>query len=268
MRKVCWTVAAGFLSCVVAQAGAGPATVMETVMGTPGDWTYTYTLTNNGTSAIWTWGVWFPADPQATSVTVGDANWTATAAQLGYFPQQYVNEGYAQYVYDSTADPFHPGTPNPLVGPNGEPGYYSAYASDYMTSNPGQYWDGSAWQALPSTEPGYTDPLWDKFWRGSKYGYDFGWTEGTGGNVQTSYGVGPGGTSQIVVNTPNAISGVKSFSYNTTGYYYSIADWNNATVYTDFEKAGTVVPEPVSILSGVIGLTMVRVWVGRKRRSR
>ena len=229
--------------------------VLESISGSPGDWTYTFTLTNDETSPIWNWAVWFPSDPQATSATASDGNWSTTLSTHGYFPEQYISEGCADHVYDSTADPFHAGTPNPLVGPSSEPGYYGLYANDYMTANTGQYWNGSSWVALPATEPGAADPLWNKFWRGSKYGYDFGWTEGSGGNVQTSYGIGFASTSQLIIGSPLLITGTKSFSFNTTDYYYSINDWDNNTVYTDFEMSGTVVPVPGAVLLGILGLS-------------
>ena len=234
--------------------------VLESISGGSGAWTYTFTLTNDETSPIWNWSVWFPSDPQATSATASDGNWTTTLATHGYFPQQYINEvPSVDHVYDSTADPFHPGTPNTLVGPASEPGYYGLYANDYMTGNPGEYWNGTSWLALPATEPAASDPLWDKFLRGSKYGYDFGWTEGSGGNVGTSYGIGSGSTSQLIIDSPLLMPGTKSFSFNTTDYYYSIIDWDNNTIYTDFETNGTVVPIPGAVLLGILGLSAVGV---------
>ena len=238
-------------------------TVVEEVTGSPGNWTYTYTLTNDESLPVFYWAIWFPSDPSATSTVSGSADWTTTLSTHGYFPQQYISEGYADHVYDSTADPFHPGTPNPLSGPSGEPGFYGLYANDYTTANPGEYWDGDSWELLPETEPAPGDPLWDAFCRGSKYGYDFGWTEGSGGNVQTSYGVAIGSTSQLIVNVPSLITGTKTFSFNTTDYYYSIYDWENNTLYTDFEGLGTVIPEPATVaLLGLGTLSLLR----RKRK--
>ena len=263
------TVAAAAFVLAVAGRAAADVGVVESITGSPGDWTYTYTLTNDDPAPIYNWAVWFASDPGAeTSVTTDSGNWFATPATKGYFPQQYINEGHIGHVYDSTADPFHAGTPNPLAGPNGEPGYYGAYANDYMTGNAGKYWDEGMWKDLPDTEPYWTspsdyDPLWDKFWRGAKYGYDFGWTEGSGGNVQTSYGIASGGTSQLIVQTSSLIPGQKSFSFNTTDYYYSIPDGGNDSLYVDFEASGTVVPVPGAALLGAMGLGMV-VWLKRR----
>ena len=117
----------------------------------------------------------------------------------------------------------------------------------------------------PETEPGESDPLWDDFLRGSKYGYEFGWTEGAGGNVSTSYGIAPAGTGQIVVNVANPIAGQKGFSFNTTDYYYSINDWANSTIYLDFEGGGTVIPEPATM--ALLGLGGLGVLL-RGRRSK
>ncbi len=243
----------GILLCINSIA-LSDTMVVETVSGSPGDWTYTYTLTNDETLPIWNWAVWFESDPQATSVAAGDGNWTTNFSSHGYFPQQYISEGYITNVYNSTADPFHPGTPNPLAGPGGEPGFYGIFASDYTTTNAGEYWDGDSWEALPASEPGPSDSLWDAFWRGSKYGYDLGWTEGAGGNISTSYDIATGGTSQMIIKTSDLITGVKSFSFNTLDYYYSINDWDNNTIYTDFEMSGTVVPVPAAVLLSMLGL--------------
>jgi len=264
MRYIAILAGIGVLLAVTGTAGA-TTTVVEGITGAPGDWTYTYTLVNHEADPIWQWAVWFPTDPQANSVTTGSAHWDTPFGSTGYFPQQYVAEGYMAYVYDSTADPFHAGTPNLLVGPKGEPGYYGAYANDYMTTNSGEYWDGDSWEALPATEPLPADPLWDKFLRGSKYGYDFGWTEGSGGNVQTSYGIGTGATGQIIVKASTPLAGTKSFSFNTTDYYYSITDWDNSAMYLDFEGSGTVIPEPVTMAGLMLGIGCLARYVRRRR---
>jgi len=246
---------------------AEATTVVESISGSAGDWTYTYTLTNNESLDIYHWAVWFPSNPNATSVTTG-SDWRTTFSTKGYFPQQYVAEGHADHVYDSTADPFHAGTANPLVGPNSEPGFYSVYADDYMTTNAGEYWDDDSWEDLPDTEPAWDDPLWDKFWRGSKYGGDFGWTEGAGGNVATAYGISNGSTGDIIIEVSTPIAGAKSFSYNTTDYYYGINDWAKNAIYLDFEGSGTVVPEPGAVMALVgMGLIMGLAILYRRRRN-
>jgi len=245
----------------------GATQVIEEITGSPGDWTYTFTLTNDEALPIYNWAVWFPSDPNAISVTASDSHWMDSLATHGFFPEQYISEGYADHVYDSTADPFHSGTPNNLAGPNGEPGFYQIFSEDYATANAGEYWDGDSWEPLPETEPLCDDPLWDKFWRGYKYGYDLGWTEGAGGNVQTAYGIPNGATSQLIVNASVLITGTKSFSFNTTEYYYSINDWAmsgpDIDIYVDFEGSGTVVPEPATV--SVLGLGGLAVLIGRKK---
>ena len=77
--------------------------------------------------------------------------------------------------------------------------------------------------------------------------------------MQTSYGVGPGSTSQLIVESSLLITGTKSFSFNTTDYYYSINDCDNDAMYMDFESSGTVVPVPGAVLLGVLGLSVAGI---------
>ena len=266
MKKLAMILAVSGLILALGNPAAGATTVLESITGSAGNWTYTYTLTNEESLPIYNWAVWFPSNPNATSVTPGSSDWNTPFSSMGYFPQQYVSEGYADYVYDSTADPFHAGTANALTGPNAEPGCYQVYANDYGTSNLGQYWDvvDSTWESLPEIEPSSGD-IFEAFWRGTMYGADWGWTEGEGGNVQTSYGVAKDSTSQLIVQTSSLIPGSKSFSFNTTDYYYSINDWANSTIYTDFEGSGTVIPEPATMSLLAIGGLGV---LARRRRRR
>ena len=109
MRYVAVLAGIGLLLAVTATAGA-TTTVVEGITGTPGDWTYTYTLTNDEALPIWQWAVWFPSNPVADTVTAGTANWAATDLVFqGFFPAESIAAGYD--VRDSSG--------NVLAGPNG-----------------------------------------------------------------------------------------------------------------------------------------------------
>ena len=122
----------GFACLIVGATGVASAatTVSGGCTGSPGDWTYAFTLTNDEALAIWQWAVWFPSNPTADSVTAGTANWDVTnPATQGFFPEEYV-AAWGDPVYDSAGVD--------LVGPNGEPGFYHTYASDFVSDNPGR----------------------------------------------------------------------------------------------------------------------------------
>ena len=242
----------GLLLAVTGTAGA-TTTVVEGITGTPGDWTYTYTLTNGETRDIWHWAVWFPSNPVADAVTAGTANWAATnLATHGFFPEEYT-ASWGCHVYDSLgAD---------LAGPNGEPGFYDTYASDYTSGNSGQYWDGDSWEPLPNPLPGFTDPIWDAVWRGEDYGWN-----GSGANMQTAYGIAAGDTGQFTVHSSaqDVVGGPKSFSFNTTDYWYSYLDGTDD--HLDFEGSGTVIPEPATMAGLMLGIGCLSRYV-RKRRT-
>ena len=264
MRRlmVVLAVAAFLVAAGVAYAGT---TVVESITGSPGDWTYTYTLTNGETRGIWQWAVWFPSNPSADSVTAGTANWSATDLdKLGFFPEEYT-AFWGCDVYDSSG--------NDLAGPNGEPGFYYTYASDYGSSNAGEYytgagyWDaGGSWLPLPDNE-GAADAT--KVWRGTKdYGYPFdfwGW-DGSGANITTSYPIAPGGVGTLTVHSATLVTGVKSFSLNTTDYCFSFYDPNDGSDNFDFELSGQVTPVSEPGALSLVGLGLVGLVRRRRRR--
>jgi len=236
----------------------GATTVVEGITGSPGDWTYTFTLTNAETLPIWQWVVWFPTNPVADVVTAGTSGWAATdLATQGFFPEEYTNF-WGCHVYDSLG--------NDLAGPNGEPGFYGTWASDYTSGNPPEYWDGDSWESLPDPLPSWPDPIYDAIWRGGDYGWN-----GSGANIQTSYGIPGipvGGSGQFSVHSSAqaAVScGGKSFSFNTTDYWYSFYDPADDSDHLDFEGSGTVIPEPLTMLGVFLGLGSVGVYIRRRR---
>ena len=247
MKKAAMLLAAAGL--ILATGRVAVATiVVESITGSPGDWTYTYTLTNQESLPIYHWAVWFPSNPNADSVTAGTANWDATnLSTQGFFPEEYV-DFWGEPVKDSAG--------NDLVGPNGEPGFYSTYASDYTSGNSAQYWDGDSWEPLPDPLPDFSDPIWDARWRGE----DYGWT-GSGANIQTGYGIPSGGTGQFSVHSTALVTGWKSYSYSTTDYWYAGSEvvGGQYVVYCDFEGSG-MIPEPSGLivwsLLGALGITV------------
>ena len=260
MRYLTAVAAIGLVLAVTGVASA--TTVVESVSGSPGNWTYTYTLTNGEAAPIWQWAVWFPSNPGADTVTAGTANWAATdPATQGFFPEEYV-ASWGTPVKDSLG--------NDLAGPNGEPGFLGTFASDFTSANLGEYWDGSAWVLLPSPIPDWPDPLWNEMWRGEDYGWN-----GDGANIQTLYGIAPGGTGQFTVHSlaATAVSGPKTFSFNTTDYQYSLYDPQGTedpaddVVYLDFKGAGPVVPEPVTMAGLVLGIGGLATYLRRRRAA-
>lgn len=196
-------------------------TVVEEITGTSGDWTYTYTIINNGDAPIWNWAVWFPTNPEADLITAGDVNWGVTDLDYqGFFPEEYTAFwGTAVYVYDGAGDPLDDDTSDEtlLVGPNWEPGFYSTYAGDFLSSKPGQYWDGDSWKGLPDPlSLPYNSPIWDYIWRGDYWGW-----LGIGADIQTAPAdpipVGSTGCFSIHSSTL-LVEGRKSFSFSTLDY--------------------------------------------------
>jgi hypothetical protein len=266
MRYVGLLAGIGLLLAVTATAVAN-TTVVEGITGTPGDWTYTYTLVNHEAAPIWDWAVWFPSNPGADAVTAGTANWDATnLATHGFFPEEYTAYWGCRVRDSAGAD---------LAGPNAEPGYFGTWAGDYGSSNPGEYYTGDgywdpagAWLPLPD-DPDNPDDVWPNVWRGTKdYGYprDFwGWT-GSGANVTTSYGIAPGATSTFTVHaTGDLVAGPKSFSLNTTDYCFSFYDAYDDSDYRDFEASGTVIPEPVTMAGLILGIGCLARYVRRRK---
>ena len=252
MKKRAMVLAVTGLVAAVAAIGQADTSVVQSLTGSPGDWTYTFTLTNGESRGIWQWAVWFPSNPSADSVTAGTANWSATDLNTqGFFPEEYT-AFWGCHVYDSSS--------NDLAGPNGEPGFFNTYASDYTSGNAEEYWDGDSWEPLPDPLPAYPDPVWDAIWRGGDYGWN-----GAGANIQTSDAIDPGGTGQFTVHSTAqaALPGPKGFSYNTTDYWFSYFDGTDD--HLDFEGSGTtLIPEPGALgLAGVPLLGLVR----RRRRS-
>ena len=249
------------VSAVMFMAGAATAGVgvVETITGLANDWTYTYTLTNNGSGDIYNWAVWFPSDPTADSVTAGTANWAAThLPSQGFFPKDSLDAGHI--IKDSDG--------NTLAGPNGEPGLFQTYATDFVSNNPEEYWDGSAWQLVP--DPVIPASIWDAKWRGEYAGWD-----GSGADILTSDGIAAGGgTGQFSVHSSDTgvVNGPKSFSFSTIDYWYSIydpqdtSDASDDVRYFDFEGSGTVVPVPGAVLLGAMGLGMV-AWLKRRKNK-
>ena len=258
MRYVAVLAGIGLLLAATAMAGA-TTTVVEGITGAAGDWTYTYTLTNDEALPIWQWAVWFPSNPVADTVTAGTANWAATDLVFqGFFPAESIAAGYD--VRDSSG--------NVLAGPNGEPGSLNTYASDFTSANAGEYWNGAAWVALPDPLPAWTDPVWDAKWRGEDYGW-----EGPGANIVTAHGIPSGGTGQFTVHSATAlpVGGPKSFSFNTTDYWYSMldpqgtADLADDVLYVDFEGSGDVIPEPVTMAGLMLGIGCLARYVRRRK---
>jgi len=264
MRRLAMPVA--MVVAVLIVAGSTYATtVAETISGSPGDWTYSYTLTNTESRPIWYWVVWFPTDPSADGMSA-DPNWTATYSTMGYYPEEFKSywgsQGYPCEVYDAW-----PGS-NDLQGPNGENGFYGAAASDIDSSNSAEYWDGSQWLALPAVP----DPYLDEIWRGGWYG----WT-GSGANIQTSYGIPVGGTDQFSVHSSTAapMTGAKSFSFSTTDHWLSLwdplgpANTGDDEYFVNFEGSGDVaIPEPISMIFFGTGIVGVFGFVSRRRKMK
>ena len=247
------------VSAVMVLAGAATADVgvVEAITGSAGDWTYTYTLTNNGSGAIYNWAVWFPSNPTADSVTALTANWAATHLPTqGFFPKDSLDAGYI--IKDSSG--------NTLAGPNSEPGLFQTYAADFVSNNPLEYWDGDSWESVP--DPVDPASIWDAKWRGEYAGW-----EGSGAGILTSDGIAVGGgTGQFSVHSSDAgvVTGPKSFSFSTIDYWYSIYDglgtpeMSDDVIYQDFEGSGTVVPVPGAFVLGAMGLGMVG-WLKRRK---
>ena len=249
-------VATFLVAAGVAYAGT---TVVESISGSAGDWTYTYVLTNGESSPIYNWAVWFPSDPDADTVTALTPDWSGTHLPTqGFFPKDLLDAGYT--VKDSDG--------NTLAGPNGEPGLFQTYADDFKSNNPLEYWDGDSWEPVP--DPVDPPSIWDAKWRGKYAGWD-----GLGADILTSDGIAAtGGTGQFSVHSSaaGAVTGQKSFSFSTIDYWYSIydglgtPDMGDDVVYFDFEGSGTVTPVPEPGALSLVGLGLVGL-VRRKRRS-
>ena len=185
--------------------------------------TWTYTLTNNTNDTIWNWAVWFTENPWADSVTTDADGWVCTnLATQGYFPEQYVAEWPDVEIDDITDS-----TGAPLVGPAEEPGFYQTYAGNFTSANPKEY-----------------DPKYDA-WLGAKFGWD-----GDNADIKTNVGIAPGQTGTLIVITGSNSGIAKSFSYNTTDYWYSKTCLSSEDLAVDFEAHGTVLShdaEPTTV---------------------
>ncbi|MEW5803153.1 MAG: chitobiase/beta-hexosaminidase C-terminal domain-containing protein [bacterium] len=154
-------------------------------------YTYTYTLKNLGKKKVWWWGIWYSEDPKAilddstidangfapTDLTDCSTGWKSTAPprRMGY------------YLYN---------------GPNGEPGFYSTYTSDFQSAN----------------EPITPDAL-----NLTKIGGQWGWN-GEGANILTAYGVQNGDDGYYVIRSKKYFPENKKFFYNTNDYWNSSFD--------------------------------------------
>ena len=189
--------------------------------------TWTYTLTNNTNDTIWNWAVWFTEDPSASLVTTDTEGWVCPDIDThGYFPEEYV-EWWSQFgdieVTDSQGQP--------LAGPGDEPepGFYQTYAGNFTSSNPKEY-----------------DQQYDA-WLGAKFGWD-----GYNADIKTNVGIAPGqtGTLIVVAAAGSMPETEKSFSYNTTDYWFTKMRLSNEDLAVDFEAHGTVLPydaEPTTV---------------------
>jgi hypothetical protein len=59
------------------------ATVTQHITGSTGNWTYTYTLYNSDSKAIWWWGLWFQRDPDAVTRSNSKTGWAFSGTE-GY----------------------------------------------------------------------------------------------------------------------------------------------------------------------------------------
>jgi hypothetical protein len=190
-------------------------------------YTYTYTLKNLEKQQVWWWGIFYPEDPKAilddssvdkngfapTDLTDCSPGWKSTAPQRKGF-----------YLYN---------------GPNGEPGFYSTYASDFYSAN-------------QPIQPDYAISM-------IRLGDMYGWN-GYGANIITAYGIQKGQEGYYVIQSKEYFPGNKGFFYNTRDYWNSYYDAKTGQPviggfeFVDTTQRSSFIQSPLSLGYNLIAL--------------